>query len=160
MNGDEKIGMHRVGARGPLEQTSPGWGGGDEEGGLVEAGLAESLLDLSRKLKIERIFRNAARADGAGYVDGMADIDDDAEFRPLASVGFRRGRRRLFASRRDLVAGDDEDQCEQCADCQLGAPKADRDSRLHPQFLPYRLDDAIGRNLARPRAGIRPISRA
>src|SRR5579863_5140262 len=147
MNSDEEIGMHRVGARGPLEQTSPGWGGGDEEGGLVEAGVAEGLLYLSRKLKIERIFRNAARADGTGHVDGMADINDDAEFRSLASVGFRRDRRRLFASRRDLVAGDDERQCEQYADRQLGVPKTDRDSRLHPQFLPCRFDDTIGRNL-------------
>ena len=51
---------------------------------------SERLLDLLGELKIERVFGNAARAHRAGHFEGVADIDDDAEIRTLASVRLRR----------------------------------------------------------------------
>ena len=89
VDGDEQIGMHGIGAHRPLEQAAPRRLGGDQQNGLVETGIDERLLDLLGKLKVEGIFRNSARAHGAGHIDGVADVDDDAEFRALAVVAAR-----------------------------------------------------------------------
>ena len=59
--------------------------GGDEQNGLVEAGIVKRLLDVLRELEIEGVFGNAARAHGAGHGDGVADIDHDTECRTLAA---------------------------------------------------------------------------
>ena len=52
---------------------------GDQQHGLLEAGIDQGLLDLARELEVEGIFRDASRAHCAGYIDGVADIDHDAE---------------------------------------------------------------------------------
>ena len=100
---------------------------------LAEAGVGERLFDLLRKLKIEGVFGNPARAHRAGHIDGVADIDHDAEFRALAKVRLRRGRRRLFGSRRRWI-GDEESHSEQCAERQSGVPQANHEPR-HPSAV-------------------------
>jgi hypothetical protein len=82
--------------------TRPGQGC-DKPDGLVKPGVDEGLLDCVGELEIEGIFGNATRAEGARHIDGVADVDDDAEGRTLAGRGFgraRRGRRGLLAARR------------------------------------------------------------
>ena len=94
----------------PLEQPDRRRLGGDEQHGLVEAGIDQRLLDLLRQLQIEGIFRHAAGAERAGYVEGVADVDDDAECRGLAVRMRRRGggRRLLFAPSRTRSGGHEQ----------------------------------------------------
>ncbi len=121
VDGDKQIGMHGIGARRPLEQAAPRRRRGDQERSLAETGVDERLLDLLGKLKIEGVFRNSPRAHGAGHIDGMADVDRDAEFRPLAVVRLGRDRGRLLASRRRR-GGEQEGRCKQGAERQSGVP--------------------------------------
>ena len=79
VNGNEEIRMHAVGARGALHQAQPGRCRGDQQHGLLEAGIDQGLLDLARELKVEGVFRDIPRAHCPGYIDGVADIDHDAE---------------------------------------------------------------------------------
>ena len=76
---DEEIRVHAVGAPGALHQALPGRRRGDQQHGLLEAGIDQGLLDLARELEVEGIFRDASRAHCAGYIDGVADIDHDPE---------------------------------------------------------------------------------
>ena len=87
--------MHR-----PLEQPDRWRFGSDEQNGLVEAGIDQRLFDLLRQLQVEGVFRHAAGTQRARHIEGVADIDDDAEGRGLAVRMRRRGggRRLLFAA--------------------------------------------------------------
>ena len=87
--------------RRPLDQAL-GWSrGSDEPDGPVEAGGDERLLDRVGKLKIESVFGNAARADGARHLDGVAYIDDGAKRRTLKGRGL--GARRMPCAARRML---------------------------------------------------------
>jgi len=67
------------------------------------------LLDRVGKLKIESVFGNAARADVARHLDGVAYIDDGAKRRMLTGRGF--GARRMpCAARRMLPGAEQQDR--------------------------------------------------
>ena len=87
---NEKIRMHAVGAGGALEQASPRRGRGDQQHGLRKAGIVQGLIDLASELEVEGIFRDAARAHCAGYIDSVTDIDHNAERRTRATLGLCR----------------------------------------------------------------------
>jgi hypothetical protein len=63
--------------RAPL--TPPGRRRGDQQHGLLEAGIDQGLLDLARELEVEGIFRDTPRAHCTGHIGGVADIDHNAE---------------------------------------------------------------------------------
>ena len=106
MDRDEKIGMHVVGVRRPFDKAPPRRRGGDEQLGFGKAGVGKGLLDVLGELKVECVFGNAASAHRAGHLEGMADIDDDAEIRTLATIRLRRGGRALLAMRPMPAGGD------------------------------------------------------
>ena len=47
--------------------------------------MEQFLLDERREPKVESIFVDAARADGAGGLSGVPDVHEDPERRPIAS---------------------------------------------------------------------------
>ena len=120
---------------GPLEQPGRWRFGDDEQNGLVETGIDQRLLDLLRQLQVEGIFRHAAGAQRAGHVEGVADIDDDAECRWLAVRMRRRGagRRLVFAAGRMRVCGREQKRkrCEQEGSGVLRLPHALPHNELH-----------------------------
>ena len=109
MDGDEQVGVHFVGQRRPLDQALGRSRGGDEPDGPVETGGDERLLDRVGKLKIESVFGNAARADGARHLEGVACIDDGAKRRTLTGRGVG-GRRMPCAARRMLPGAEQQDR--------------------------------------------------
>ena len=74
---------------GALEQSGRGRCCGDQENRFFETGIDQCLLHVLGQVKVELIFGNAAGAECAGDLDGVADIDNDAERRPL-TLGMRR----------------------------------------------------------------------
>ena len=106
MDRNKQIGRQAIGDDRPLEQPDRRRLVGDEQHGLVEAGTDQRLFDLLRQLQVEGIFRHAAGTERARHIEGVADIDDDAECRGLAVRVRRRGggRRLLFAPRRTRIA--------------------------------------------------------
>ena len=90
MDGDEEIGVHGIGPRGPFKQAPEGCSLGDEPNSFFEAGFGKRLHHLIGEVQIVAILGDAARAVGAGLVDGMADIHDDAECRTFTGCGLGR----------------------------------------------------------------------
>src|SRR5436189_6337754 len=66
MDGDEEIRVHAIGARGTLHQAPPGRRRGDQQHGLLEAGIDQGLLDLACELEVESVFRDTPRAHCSG----------------------------------------------------------------------------------------------
>ena len=87
----KKFRVHAVGAPSALHQAQPGRRRGDQQHGLLEAGIDQGLLDLACELEVEGIFWDASRAHCAGYIGGVADIDHDAEGEARAILGRRLG---------------------------------------------------------------------
>jgi hypothetical protein len=110
VDGQKEIGAHRVGPKRALDKTPRRRRGGDQDDGLVETGIDERPLDVIGELQIERVFRDTACADGAGHLEGVADIDNDAERRMRAAGGgLGGGRRAVFAPRRERAGAKDRD---------------------------------------------------
>ena len=80
--------MHGIGPRSPFKQASQGSGLGDQPNGLFKTRFEQRIHRLVGELKIVTVLGDAAGAVGAGLLDGMADVDNDAECRTLAICGF------------------------------------------------------------------------
>src|SRR5262249_24883953 len=58
VDGDEEFRVHAVGARSALHQAPPGRRCGDQQHGLLEAGIDQGLLNLACELEVEGVFRD------------------------------------------------------------------------------------------------------
>ena len=131
MNRNKQVGRKAIGDHRPLEQPDRWRFGSDEQNGLVEAGIDQRLFDLLCQLQIEGIFRHAAGTQRAWHVEGVADIDDNAEGRGLA-VRMRRcggSRRRLFAAGQTRVGGPEQNR-KRAKQNSSGVPRVHHVARL------------------------------
>ncbi len=81
----EEVGGPVVGAGDPLGEARRRRLAHDQQLGAREAGLLQALLDLAGEAQVEIVFERAARTSGARSLDGVSDVDKDAE---LAGVAF------------------------------------------------------------------------
>ena len=83
MNGEEEIGRGGIRTRHTIVEALLGRPVGHEQKGLGKAGSEQFLLDQCREAKVKVIFVEAARADSAGNLGRMPDVDDDPKRRPI-----------------------------------------------------------------------------
>jgi hypothetical protein len=84
------------------------------------------LLDRVGKLKIESVFGNAARADGARHLDGVAHIHHGAKGRALTDRGLRE--RSMPCAARGMSPGTEQQHREDDERSRCGAPESAHDT--------------------------------